>query len=183
MAPVPDGNGLRWSGAQQAMLRELGCELFVMRGAASPLPATVQGEPVEPPATRPAPRTVQGEPVESPAVPVTPTRTPAAPSRAPRGGGTARARLVMLAPDAALLRGPQAGLARALLAALGVHEAEVRGEPTPGVPAIVFGDAIADAGDALRAPALSALRDARAKRALWPALRVLRRRLRDTAGA
>ena len=182
---MPDGNGLRWSGAQQAMLRELGCELFVMRGAPAPSVEvrTVQGEPVDSPATRLAPRTAQGEPVESSAIRVTPTRPATPPSRAPRGGGVARARLVMLAPDAALLRGPQAALARALLAALGIHEAEVRGEPTPGVPAIVFGDAIVDAGDALRAPALSALRDARAKRALWPALRVLRRRLRDTAGA
>ena len=162
---MPDTAGLRWSGAQQAMLRELGCELFVMRAA------TVQAP------------TVHGEPVESIATPAPPTRNVAPISRAPRGGGAARARLVMLAPDAALLRGPQAGLARALLAALGVHEAEVRGEATPGVPSIVFGDASPDTGEALRAPALATLRDARAKRALWPALRALRRRLRDSARA
>ena len=162
---MPDGAGLRWSGAQQAMLRELGCELFVMRGA----PAAVSGE-------LPAP--VHGEPVESTATPPQPSRTPAPVSRAPRGGGAARARLVMLAPDAALLRGPQAALARALLAALGVHEAEVRGEPTPGVPSIVFGALPDGATDTLQAPALADLRAAGAKRALWPALRSLRRRLR-----
>jgi hypothetical protein len=84
--------------------------------------------------------------------------------------------LVVLSPDANWLRGPHAKLARGLLAALGVPESDVRGEPVPGAPMLAFG---LDTPDALRAPPLQALRDARAKRALWPALRALRRRLRD----
>jgi hypothetical protein len=84
--------------------------------------------------------------------------------------------LVVLSPDANWLRGPHAKLARSLLAALGVPESDVRGEPVPGAPMLTFG---LDTPDALRAPPLQALRDARAKRALWPALRALRRRLRD----
>jgi hypothetical protein len=178
---VPDGHGLHWSGAQQAMLRELGCELFVMRAAVSATPAHAAA----------APRAADAVPLVRPAAgPMREERSrddmgPDAPpvSRAPRGGGAARARRVMLAPDAGVLRGPQAALARALLAALGVHEAEVRGEATPGLPAILFGDAGIDSGDALRAPSLAALRDGRAKRALWPALRALRKRLRGAGGA
>ena len=84
--------------------------------------------------------------------------------------------LVVHSPDANWLRGPHAKLARGLLAALGMHESDVRGEARPGAPAIAFG---IDTPGALRLPALEALRDARAKRASWPALRALRRRLRD----
>lgn len=129
---MTDG-AVRWSPAQQSMLRELGCEMFSVR--------------------------------EAPSAPAQATAPPLA-----RG----RRVLVVLSPEANWLRGPNAKLARGLLAALGVKEDEVRGEPHPGAPALCFGR---ETPGAVHAPALAMLRDARAKRALWPALRALRRQL------
>ena len=139
---------MRWSPAQQSMLRELGCELFTVRETPSSFPRKRESSDLGSSATK-----VTGFP----------------PARERRV-------LVVLSPDANWLRGPHARLARGVLAAVGIPESDVRGEPLPGAPALAFG---IDAPDAVRAPTLEALRDARAKRALWPALRALRRRLRD----
>jgi len=154
---MPEGDAPRWSAAQQAMLREMGYELFSQRIA------TVRGELVESHDSR------LGAP-------------PALPPEAPRGIRQARpervgqggARLVLLANGDALLRGPHAALVRSLLRALRVQESDIRGEPHEGIPAIAFGH---DAPGALRAPGLAELRTGRAKRALWPTLRALKKRL------
>lgn len=71
-------------------------------------------------------------------------------------------------------------LLRSLLAALGVDAAQV--SASPGFEGIVlaFGDPVA--GASLQAPALTQLADARAKRALWPQVRALRRRLQGDDG-
>ena len=77
------------------------------------------------------------------------------------------------------LAGTHAALLRGLLRALAVTPDEVCFETRDALPVLAFDDA----GNPARvhAPALAALRDARAKRALWPALRRLRRDLRGAA--
>ena len=69
-----------------------------------------------------------------------------------------------------------APLPRAVIAALGLRPEEVSAEPSTGRPVLAFG-AGTDADAAVLAPALAELRDAARKRALWPALRRLRRQL------
>lgn len=176
---MPDATGARWSPAQQSMLRELGCELFTVRGAeAVPAPHVFRADESAPPARSvDALRSAGSTPGAN-----TPTarRDAGAMADASTAARDARPRrmLVVLSPDANWLRGPNAKLARGVLAALGVKEADVRGEPHPGAPALCFGR---ETPGAVHAPALEALRDARAKRALWPALRALRRRLREGA--
>lgn len=83
--------------------------------------------------------------------------------------------LVVLSPESNWLRGPYAKLARSLLAALGMKEDDIRGEPHAGMPTLCFGR---ETPGAIHAPALAALRNAQAKRALWPVLRALRKQLR-----
>ena len=98
------------------------------------------------------------------------------------------ARLHLATPDAEDFAGPHAALLRALVRALGVTESDVRFAPHPALqddPAGAAGDALpilafgvpSDTA-ALQAQALAQLRDAAAKRALWPVLRRLRRTLR-----
>lgn len=67
-------------------------------------------------------------------------------------------------------------LPRAVIAALGLRPEQVSAEHVVGRPSLAFG-AGTDAADTLRAPTLAELRDPASKRALWPALRRLRRRL------
>ena len=187
--PVPEAATLRWSPAQQSMLRELGCELFSVRGAASDATVPARGNAfaqaslnadhgARPTAHADATADARS-PTHADAAAYASDRARAGAATRSRPAGVApptRQLLVVLAPDSNWLRGPHAKLARGVLAALGIDPSNVRGEPIPGAPALAFG---IDAPDALRAPSLDALRDARAKRALWPALRGLRRRLRD----
>lgn len=102
---------------------------------------------------------------------------PAARQAVPDEGlfGPRAARVCVLVADGA---GAQERLLRQIVQALGVALAEARFEAEAGVPTVAFG---ATSGDALAMPALHELRTARAKRAAWPALRRLRRRLRDLA--
>src|SRR5690606_10359975 len=68
-------------------------------------------------------------------------------------------------------------LLAALLRALGIAPEQVSARADAALPLLVFGDGGDPGADGVRAPALPQLRDAAAKRALWPALRRLRRRL------
>lgn len=87
-----------------------------------------------------------------------------------------RLRLQVRSTEPEPLAGAHADLLRGMLRALNVEPAEVSFELHEALPSLAFG---ADAGAAgVRAPALAALRDAHAKRALWPVLRRLRRQLR-----
>jgi hypothetical protein len=63
-----------------------------------------------------------------------------------------------------------------IVAALGVPPADVASGPAPGGITLQIGAGDPVAG-AFALPELASLRDARAKRALWPALRALRRHL------
>jgi hypothetical protein len=69
----------------------------------------------------------------------------------------------------------QLALLRAIVAALGLRESETTRQTDGGLPTLTFGDEGIE-GSAV-APALDTLRDPRAKRALWPMLRRLRRHL------
>jgi hypothetical protein len=73
------------------------------------------------------------------------------------------------------------GIVRGILAALGLRAAQVATDPRADVPVLALGEP-APAGS-IRLPSPAGLRDARAKRAAWPLLRSLRRRLQDGAGA
>lgn len=73
-------------------------------------------------------------------------------------------------------------LPRAVIAALGLQPDEVSAEPHVGRPLLCFG-AGTDAANSVSVPALAELRDPARKRALWPALRRLRRRLAEEADA
>ena len=182
---MPEAPAARWSPAQPSMLRELGCELFALRPSRHGDAALAQGDDVaasapgvDGPASTPRGGGASSAPRDRATASAPRDRVTAS---APRDGVAAfapvreRRVLVMLSPEANLLRGPHAALVRALLKALGVNEDDVRGEPVPGAPTLAFG--LAAAG-ATCAPALDALRSGAAKRALWPALRALRARLR-----
>ncbi|MBB5208675.1 hypothetical protein [Chiayiivirga flava] len=122
-----------------------------------------------------------------------PPRPAKTPSRRPAAGadGTADARedgadAGLFGPRAARVCVLGAGeaqaqerLLRQIVQALGVSVAEVRFEAEPGMPVIALGVAAGDTAIAM--PSLQQLRTADAKRAAWPALRRLRRRLRDHA--
>ncbi len=88
-------------------------------------------------------------------------------------------RLVLRVASGDLFAGPQAALLRAVICALGLSTSEVSQEVIAGLPTIAFGTP-ADA-PAILAPAPEQLRDARAKRALWPVLRGLRRQLQGVS--
>ena len=88
--------------------------------------------------------------------------------------GTARLQLRMLEADP--FAGPHAALLRGVVRALGLAPGDVCFEPREALLVLAFDDAGAP-GDG---PTLAALRDARAKRALWPTLRRLRARLRGS---
>lgn len=88
-------------------------------------------------------------------------------------------RLVMKVASGDLLVGPQSALLRAVIAALGLNTSEVSQEDIAGLPTVAFGPQ-ADT-PAIPAPAPEQLRNARAKRALWPLLRRLRRQLQTTS--
>lgn len=65
-----------------------------------------------------------------------------------------------------------------MLRAVALDESAVSWHRSDGVPVIAFGSG--DPADAVLAPPLATLRaSAAARRALWPALRTLRRRLRE----
>ncbi len=89
--------------------------------------------------------------------------------------GAPRARLIVRHADARAATGTHAALMRAILAALGLRETDTTPHAVDELPTLAFGNDGAEAS--VVAPALEMLRDARAKRALWPALRSLRRRL------
>jgi hypothetical protein len=92
----------------------------------------------------------------------------------PAAAGVARIALAGASP------GEPEALVRGILAALGLRAGEVASAPGAGVPVLAFGDP-APAGS-IRLPRLAELREAHAKRAAWPLLRRLRRRLQDGAG-
>ena len=81
--------------------------------------------------------------------------------------------------DADPLAGEHAALLGGVVRALGLHLADVCFDPREALPVLAFDSA--DAPAQVHAPALSALRGACAKRALWPALRRLRRSVREGA--
>jgi hypothetical protein len=89
-------------------------------------------------------------------------------------------RLVFATGDAGGFDGPHAGLLRQLALALGLEPAGVAcGEPREDLPCVCFGAPPGAAGDVVLAPPLATLRaSAAARRALWPLLRPLARRLR-----
>lgn len=132
-----------------------------------------------------APGNVDDAPASNPAADARRDRAPAQrvdaspPSNAGADAG-------LFAPQPARLRlqvegivafdGPHARLLRALVRAVGVVEAEVRFDASEAaLPAIV----LAAHGDDVLAASPADLRSARAKRAAWPQLRRLRRRLRE----
>lgn len=91
-------------------------------------------------------------------------------------------RLVLLVQGGAdALRGEHGARVGALLAALGVGRDEVGFEFDASLPSLALGPHPEAAHAALQAPAPASLRDARSKRALWPALRALRRRLQPVS--
>lgn len=100
--------------------------------------------------------------------------TPTADESAP---APVRVRLVTRMAAGATSTGPQSALLRAVVFALGLDESEVSQASIAGVPTIAFGTD-AGLGD-IAAPALDQLRDAHAKRSLWPVLRRLRRQLQS----
>lgn len=83
--------------------------------------------------------------------------------------------LVLHVASGAPFSDSHAKLLRALIAAIGLREDEVTSTPIAGVPALAFG--VPTSTDAIGMPPPEELRDARAKRALWPVLRRLRRQL------
>jgi DNA polymerase III psi subunit len=86
------------------------------------------------------------------------------------------ARLALLGVDVA---GADPLLA-ALLRALALDPSHVIAGARPGLPTLAFGTAPGLEADAVIAPAWADLRRPGAKRALWPMLRRLRRRLQQT---
>jgi hypothetical protein len=125
-------------------------------------------------------RRVRGQAATSvgePAPRVTEAPLPAAaPARDGRG-----TRLVFATADAGGFDGPHATLLRHLALALGLGPAGVAcGEPREDLPCVCFGAAPGSATDVVLAPPLATLRaSAAARRALWPQLRSLARRLRS----
>jgi hypothetical protein len=89
-------------------------------------------------------------------------------------------RLVFATGSAGGFDGPHGGLLRQLALALGLEPAGVAcGEPREDLPCVCFGAAPGAASDVVLAPPLATLRaSAAARRALWPLLRPLARRLR-----
>ena len=85
-------------------------------------------------------------------------------------------RLQLRLAEADPLAGEHAALLRGVVRALGLDLASVCFDPREALPVLAF-DSV-DAPAQVHAPALAALRGARAKRALWPALRRLRRSVR-----
>lgn len=86
------------------------------------------------------------------------------------------ARLQLRLAEADPLAGEHAALLRGVVRALGLDLAEVCFDPREGLAVLAF-----DSGEKpaqVHAPALATLRGANAKRALWPALRRLRRSVR-----
>lgn len=91
-------------------------------------------------------------------------------------GAVGIARLQLHIADADPFAGEHAMLLRGVVRALGLDLADICFDPRGTLPVLAF-----DSGDTpaqVHAPALAALRGARAKRALWPALRRLRRSVR-----
>jgi len=91
----------------------------------------------------------------------------------------APARLAIVTGEAEPLAGRHAALLRHVLRALTLDDESVAWESRVGIPLLAFGAAPGDAPDAVLAPPLATLRaSGAARRALWPAMRSLRRRLR-----
>jgi hypothetical protein len=114
------------------------------------------------------------EAAEAPSPHVLATASPA------RRTTSAAPRVVFAADGAVDFSGATGPLLRHLALALGVDPAAVAfGAPREGLPCVCFGAAPGAAADAVLAPPLATLRaSARARRALWPDLRALARRLR-----
>jgi hypothetical protein len=133
----------------------MGVDVYVARVRGAPAVA-VDSEPAVAPADRTGDRS-------RPAAPA-----PAAP------------RVVFALPSGAGFDGPDGRLLRHVALAIGVDPSMVAfGAPRPDLPCLCFGAAPGDAVDVLLAPPPDALRaSAAARRALWPSLRALARRLR-----
>ncbi len=84
-------------------------------------------------------------------------------------------RLVLQVANGTPFSGAHSTLFRALVAALGLREHEVTSFAIASVPTLAFG--VPAGVDAMALPTPEQLRDARAKRDLWPVLRRLRRQL------
>jgi hypothetical protein len=105
---------------------------------------------------------------------------PATPATAAVDGDRRGTRLVFATGDAGGFDGPHGGMLRQLALALGLEPAGVAcGEPREDLPCVCFGASPGAASDIVLAPPLATLRaSAAARRALWPLLRPLARRLR-----
>ena len=93
-------------------------------------------------------------------------------------GGVASARLVLNGARQAFDGGEGAALLAAILATLGLRREEISLDAIDGVPALAFG--MDGAAGVTRIATLPQLREPHEKRAAWPALRRLRRELRNT---
>ena len=89
-------------------------------------------------------------------------------------------RLAIATGEPAPLAGRNGPILRHVLRALALDESSVAWQPQEGVRVLAFGAAPGDAADAVLAPPLATLRaSGAARRAVWPALRALRRALRE----
>lgn len=86
-----------------------------------------------------------------------------------------QARLVLQVDNGTPFSGAHGTLLRALVAALGLREHEVTTSAIESIPTLAIG--VPAGVDAIVLPTPERLRDARAKRDLWPVLRELRRQL------
>jgi hypothetical protein len=105
-------------------------------------------------------------------------------SHSGRSTSGAKARLVlMLESGRQALAGKHAGRLRSLIAALGLCEDDVAFEPGSAPCVLAFGQPPPTTVTNLcQLPTLEQLADAQAKRAAWPRLRELRRRLQNDDG-
>ncbi|MFN7552898.1 MAG: hypothetical protein ACK59M_04100 [Pseudomonadota bacterium] len=96
-----------------------------------------------------------------------------------RRAGTGAPRVAFVLAEDGGFDGPHGPLLRHLALALGLDPAAIAlGAPRPDLPCVCFGAEPGEAIDVVLAPPPAALRaSAAARRALWPALRALARRL------
>jgi len=139
---------------RERLLTLMGIDRWVLRGAAA-ASGNDPGRDIAAPDSRPAPLPPEAAPVSAP-------------------------RLAIVAGETMPLAGRHGAMLRHLLRTLAIDEAQVTWSVHDGVPVLAFGAAPGDAADAVLAPPLATLRaSGAARRSLWPALRTLRRRLRE----